>query len=57
MKDNIYSRFKKELSRYHKRGYAMDYPFTEVTYDEGNKVNIIYIQVGLSKKGERDPDV
>lgn len=52
MVDEIYNRFKKELSRYHRKGYQMEFPSTEVSYDEEQQENIIYIQVGLTKKGK-----
>ena len=51
-KDEIYNRFKRDLTRYHRKGFAMDYPSTETHYDKEGWENTIYIQVGFNKKGK-----
>jgi hypothetical protein len=57
MKDNIYNGFKRDLSKYHRKGYEMDFPSTETSYDEEKKENIVYIQLTFTKKGKRQPDI
>jgi len=54
MEDAVYNRFKKELSNYHKRGYYMDFPSSEASYNESGKENVVYIQLAMIKKGKNE---
>lgn len=56
MKDDTYSLFKRELSRYHRKGYKCNFPSTEENYDEDTQEHSYYIQVALFKKVKKRPE-
>lgn len=55
MKDDIYNRFRQELSKYHRKGYQMNYPNTQEFYDEDRQEHGYYIELAIYKKVKRVP--
>lgn len=49
MKDEIYNRFKKELSELHRKGYSMNYPNSEEFEDKETGLEGFFYQLGFER--------
>ncbi len=56
MKDEVYNRFKRELSKLHKQGYEMSFPNAEEHYDEDLEEHFFYFELGMFKTIKTKPD-
>lgn len=55
MKDETYNQFKKDIARWHRKGYEMNFPMVSDFADEDNMEIGVHIELAMFKKVKRLP--